>query len=185
VTNGKLIRLLVDDEHVRYGQLLSHDRVLDFCAGALNRTADWCSPTVAQSGSRRFASFPSRIARLWASFTRSSPWTDRPTSSSNRRADVIEISRDFECWKLGVPIRILRQQRCAATKRSNNGPRLDVHRHPPFDGTFPAKQRIASMKNEQLHQVAKQSGRLFPSSPRRKKSLSKDRTICPYAASYY
>jgi alpha,alpha-trehalose phosphorylase len=46
VTNGKLIRLLVDDEpfDVRYGELLSHDRVLDFRAGTLTRTADWCSP---------------------------------------------------------------------------------------------------------------------------------------------
>jgi alpha,alpha-trehalose phosphorylase len=46
VTNGKLIRLLVDDEpfDVRYGHLLSHDRVLDFRAGTLTRTAEWCSP---------------------------------------------------------------------------------------------------------------------------------------------
>ena len=46
VTNGKLIRLLVDDEpfDVRYGYLLSHDRVLDFRAGTLTRTAEWCSP---------------------------------------------------------------------------------------------------------------------------------------------
>jgi alpha,alpha-trehalose phosphorylase len=46
VTNGKLIRLLVDDEpfDVRYGGLLSHDRILDFRSGTLTRTADWCSP---------------------------------------------------------------------------------------------------------------------------------------------
>jgi alpha,alpha-trehalose phosphorylase len=46
VTNGKLIRLLVDDEpfDVRYGQLLRHERVLDFQAGTLTRTADWVSP---------------------------------------------------------------------------------------------------------------------------------------------
>jgi alpha,alpha-trehalose phosphorylase len=46
VTNGKLIRLLVDDEpfDVRYGQLRAHDRVLDFRAGTLTRTVDWCSP---------------------------------------------------------------------------------------------------------------------------------------------
>src|SRR5262249_26141992 len=46
VTNGKLIRLLVDDEpfDVRYGHLRSHDRVLDFRAGTLTRTAEWCSP---------------------------------------------------------------------------------------------------------------------------------------------
>ena len=29
---------------VRYGHLLSHDRVLDFRAGTLTRTAEWCSP---------------------------------------------------------------------------------------------------------------------------------------------
>ena len=39
VTNGKLIRLLVDDEpfDIRYGQLLSHRRVLDMRAGTLER----------------------------------------------------------------------------------------------------------------------------------------------------
>jgi alpha,alpha-trehalose phosphorylase len=47
VTNGKLIRLLVDDEpfDVRYGQLLGHERILDFRAGALRRRVDWISPT--------------------------------------------------------------------------------------------------------------------------------------------
>ena len=38
VTNGKVIRLLVDDEpfDIRYGQLLRHERVLDFRAGTLS-----------------------------------------------------------------------------------------------------------------------------------------------------
>ncbi len=46
VTNGKLIRLLVDDEpfDVRYGQLVRHERVLDFRAGTLSRTVEWVSP---------------------------------------------------------------------------------------------------------------------------------------------
>jgi alpha,alpha-trehalose phosphorylase len=46
VTNGKLIRLLVDDEpfDVRYGSLVSHERVLDMRAGTLTRRADWISP---------------------------------------------------------------------------------------------------------------------------------------------
>jgi alpha,alpha-trehalose phosphorylase len=46
VTNGKLIRLLVDDEpfDIRYGKLLSHERVLDLKAGVLRRTAEWESP---------------------------------------------------------------------------------------------------------------------------------------------
>jgi len=43
VTNGKIIRLLVDDEpfDVRFGQLRSHERTLDFRAGVLRRHAEW------------------------------------------------------------------------------------------------------------------------------------------------
>ncbi|WP_343600647.1 glycoside hydrolase family 65 protein [Mycobacterium sp.] len=46
VTNGKIIRLFVDDEpfDVRYGELISHERVLDLRAGTLTRTAHWRSP---------------------------------------------------------------------------------------------------------------------------------------------
>ncbi|MEV4137840.1 glycoside hydrolase family 65 protein [Dactylosporangium sp. NPDC049742] len=46
VTNGKVFRLLVDDEpfDVRYGNLLSHERVLDLRAGTLRRDVDWMSP---------------------------------------------------------------------------------------------------------------------------------------------
>ncbi|MFR9673679.1 glycoside hydrolase family 65 protein [Streptomyces sp. TR06-5] len=45
--NGKIVRLLVDDEpyDLRYGELVGHERVLDFRAGTLHRTAEWCSPT--------------------------------------------------------------------------------------------------------------------------------------------
>ncbi len=46
VTNGKLIRLYVHDEpfDIRYGQLRSHERVLDFRTGVLTRTVEWVSP---------------------------------------------------------------------------------------------------------------------------------------------
>ncbi len=46
VTNGKIFRLLVDDEpfDVRYGELLDHQRCLDFRAGTLTRTVTWRSP---------------------------------------------------------------------------------------------------------------------------------------------
>ncbi len=46
VTNGKLIRLLVDDEpfDIRYGCLDSHERVLDLRAGTLSRRVEWTSP---------------------------------------------------------------------------------------------------------------------------------------------
>jgi trehalose/maltose hydrolase-like predicted phosphorylase len=47
VTNGKLIRLLVDDGpfDVRYGELHAHERILDLRAGTLTRTADWSTPS--------------------------------------------------------------------------------------------------------------------------------------------
>ena len=46
VTNGKLIRVLVDDSpfDIRYGKLRSHVRTLDFRAGTLHRSVEWVSP---------------------------------------------------------------------------------------------------------------------------------------------
>ncbi|WP_245607175.1 glycoside hydrolase family 65 protein [Pseudonocardia spinosispora] len=46
VTNGKPIRMLVDDEpfDVRYGELHRHERVLDFRDGVLRRDLEWTSP---------------------------------------------------------------------------------------------------------------------------------------------
>src|SRR5512138_1713251 len=45
VTNGKLIRLLVNDEpfDVRYGEVCSHERTLDMRAGVLRRDTTWTS----------------------------------------------------------------------------------------------------------------------------------------------
>jgi len=46
VTNGKVVRLLVDDEpfDVRYGKLISHERTLDLRDGVLRREVEWESP---------------------------------------------------------------------------------------------------------------------------------------------
>ena len=64
VTNGKLIRLLVEDEpfDLRYGNLISHERVLDLRDGVLRRTAEWVSPTGrrVKVSSTRFVSFTHR-----------------------------------------------------------------------------------------------------------------------------
>jgi alpha,alpha-trehalose phosphorylase len=64
VTNGKLIRLFVDDEpfDVRYGELRSHERVLDFRAGTLRRQAEWVSPAgcAVRITSTRLVSFTQR-----------------------------------------------------------------------------------------------------------------------------
>jgi alpha,alpha-trehalose phosphorylase len=64
VTNGKLIRLLVDDEpfDLRYGQVRRHERVLDLRAGVLRRTCEWTSPAgrTVEVRSTRLVSFVSR-----------------------------------------------------------------------------------------------------------------------------
>jgi alpha,alpha-trehalose phosphorylase len=64
VTNGKLLRLLVNDEllDVDYGRLHSHERVLDLRRGVLERRLEWESPagTHAKVSSTRLVSFTHR-----------------------------------------------------------------------------------------------------------------------------
>jgi alpha,alpha-trehalose phosphorylase len=64
VTNGKLIRLLIDDSpfDVRYGELHSHERSLDFRSGILRRDVEWTSPggTRIRLRSRRLVSLTQR-----------------------------------------------------------------------------------------------------------------------------
>jgi alpha,alpha-trehalose phosphorylase len=64
VTNGKILRLLVDDEpfDVRYGELHAHERVLDMRAGTLTRRVSWASPagTRINVRSTRLVSLPHR-----------------------------------------------------------------------------------------------------------------------------
>jgi len=46
VTNGKLIRALIDDEplDLRYGEVIHHERILHLRRGVLERIVDWRSP---------------------------------------------------------------------------------------------------------------------------------------------
>ena len=64
VTNGKLIRLLVDDEpfDVRYGKLQEHVRELDLREGVLRRSVRWTSPAgrTIKVSSVRLVSFTQR-----------------------------------------------------------------------------------------------------------------------------
>ncbi len=64
VTNGKIIRLLVDDEpcDVRYGELLEHTRTLDMRSGLLHRSVLWVSPAgkKVRVNTTRFVSFVHR-----------------------------------------------------------------------------------------------------------------------------
>jgi alpha,alpha-trehalose phosphorylase len=64
VTNGKIMRLLVEDEalDVRYGALRHHERVLDLRHGVLRRSLEWESPSgrLVHVASTRLVSFAQR-----------------------------------------------------------------------------------------------------------------------------
>ncbi|WP_280363694.1 glycoside hydrolase family 65 protein [Nocardia wallacei] len=64
VTDGKIIRLLVEDEPIdlRYGRAVEHERVLDFRTGTLRRHTVWTSPTgrSVRIRSERLVSFAER-----------------------------------------------------------------------------------------------------------------------------
>jgi alpha,alpha-trehalose phosphorylase len=64
VTNGKLIRLLVDDEpfDIRYGEIQHHERELDLRNGVLRRNVHWTSPAgrTVKVSSVRMVSFTQR-----------------------------------------------------------------------------------------------------------------------------
>jgi alpha,alpha-trehalose phosphorylase len=68
VTNGKIMRLLVEDEpfDLRYGTLRSHERVLDLRAGVLRRSVHWVSPTgrEVKVSSTRLVSFTQRAVAV-------------------------------------------------------------------------------------------------------------------------
>jgi alpha,alpha-trehalose phosphorylase len=64
VTNGKIIRLLVDDEpfDLRYGNILRHERIFDLRDGVLRRSVEWATPAgrVVHIRSTRVVSFTQR-----------------------------------------------------------------------------------------------------------------------------
>jgi alpha,alpha-trehalose phosphorylase len=93
VTNGKLLRLFVDDApfDVRFGELRSHERVLDFRAGVLNRNVEWQSPAG---------------KRVRVSSTRLVSFTQR---------SVAAICYEVEA--LGVPARLALQSELVANER--------------------------------------------------------------------
>ncbi len=68
VTDGKLIRLLVDDEpfDVRYGKVQAHERELDLRDGILRRSVVWTSPAgqAVKVSSLRMVSFTQRAIAM-------------------------------------------------------------------------------------------------------------------------
>jgi alpha,alpha-trehalose phosphorylase len=103
VTDGKLLRLLVDDElfDVRYGELLEHERVLDFRAGMLRRTVHWRSPAGDEVRIRS-----SRIVSL-----------------THRGAAAIS----YEVEPVGAPVRLVVQSELVANENDVAGDQADAN----------------------------------------------------------
>ncbi|MFI9270251.1 glycoside hydrolase family 65 protein [Kitasatospora sp. NPDC052896] len=105
VTNGKIIRLLVDDEpfDLRYGDLHGHRRSLDFREGVLRREAEWTSPA-------------GRTIRIR---------TGRLVSLTQRAVAAIE----YEVEAVGAAVRIVLQSELVANEQlpaSDGDPRASA-----------------------------------------------------------
>ena len=109
VTNGKLIRLLVDDEpfDVRYGELRSHERVLDLRAGTLRpRAWSGCSPAgqAVRVRTTRLVSFTQRAVAailLRGRAGRRAAAADPAVRAGRQRAAAADAARTRgwrRCW---------------------------------------------------------------------------------------
>ena len=130
VTNGKIIRLLVDDEpfDVRYGELLRHERVLDLRAGVLRREVEWRSPTgsaVRVTLARGSSRSPS--ARSPRSATRSSRSTGRCASSCSPSSSPTSRCPRRPRTRAPRP-RCARRSRPRSTPRTSCAPRSSTSR---------------------------------------------------------
>ncbi len=136
MTNGKVIRLLVDDSpfDIRYGELLEHERHLDFRTGILSRAALWTSPTgkTVRITSERMVSFAQRAVMAirytvepTAAPTRVVVQSElvanepRPaTSKDPRAAAALEAPLEAEEWKgdntRGVLVHVTKDSRLRA-----------------------------------------------------------------------
>ncbi|HUY42483.1 MAG TPA: glycosyl hydrolase family 65 protein [Acidimicrobiales bacterium] len=117
VTDGKVIRLLVDDEpfDVRYGELQSHERCLDLRTGTLDRRVEWTSPS-----GRRIRVTSKRIVSLV-------------------QRSVAAISYDVEA--LDHPVRLVIQSELVTNEPSepaSNDPRASSSIDLPLRGEYHA-----------------------------------------------
>ena len=133
VTNGKLVRLLVDDEpfDIRYGELLRHERTLDLRAGTLKREVDWRSPT-------------GRAIRVVST---------RLVSLTHRSVAAI----DYRVESLDGPVRIVLQSELVANESvpfGEDDPRAAAALRHPLVGEF---NRTSELQGDLIHH-ARESG---------------------------
>jgi alpha,alpha-trehalose phosphorylase len=148
VTNGKVIRLLVDDEpfDIRYGTLHAHERVLDLRAGTLTRTVDWSSPAG---------------ARIRVTSVRMVSLTQRAIAAVNYTVEPVDQK-----------LRVVLQSELVTNEempRRGNDPRLAAildaplvsEEHQTYDGTPPRVVLVHRTRASQLRMAAGMSHEIF------------------------
>ncbi|MET9180653.1 glycosyl hydrolase family 65 protein [Kitasatospora aureofaciens] len=120
VTNGKIIRLLVDDEpfDLRYGELVGHTRWLDFREGLLHRECEWTSPA-------------GRTIRVRSS---------RLVSLTQRAIAAVEYSVEA----VDGPVRIVLQSELVANEQLPGGPEGDPRAAAVLEAPLQAEAHHAS-----------------------------------------
>jgi alpha,alpha-trehalose phosphorylase len=141
VTNGKIIRLLVNDEpfDVRYGTLHSHTRTLDLRAGTLTRTVEWTSPAgdTVRINSVRLVSLTQRAVAAIS-------YTVTPVSGTLRLVLLSELVANEE-----VPV-TSKDPRAAAVLASP----LASEDHMATDGKHPRAVLVHSTRSSKLRLAA-------------------------------
>jgi alpha,alpha-trehalose phosphorylase len=125
VTNGKVMRLLVDDEpfDMRYGEVCSHERVLDLRAGTLSRDVEWITPT-----HRRVRVRSTRLVSL----------TQRAVAAIRYRVEALD----------GSPVRVVVQSELVANEQlptAEGDPRVAATVAEPLRAEHQAKHDLAAM----------------------------------------
>jgi alpha,alpha-trehalose phosphorylase len=141
VTNGKLLRLLVDDEpfDVRYGTLRRHERVLDLRDGVLRRSVDWLSPAgqAVRIHSTRLVSFAQRaIAAIC-----------------------------YEVEAIETPVRIVVQSILVANEpvpEQSDDPRAAAALRSPLRGVYDTHHQLEAALGHQTHRSGLRMAAMWP-----------------------
>ncbi|MGI8880086.1 MAG: glycoside hydrolase family 65 protein [Jatrophihabitans sp.] len=158
VTDGKLIRLLVDDEpfDMRYGVVHHHERILDLRSGLLRRVVEWESPSgrVVRLRSTRLVSFTQRAIMAIN-------WEVEAVSSQVRIVFQSELVANEPVGKTSSDPRVsaMLERPLIAEEHSADGTRAVLIHH-----TANSQLRMAAGMDHVLHGVdgdGKAEGRMF------------------------
>src|SRR3954449_159668 len=125
ITNGKLMRLLVDDEpfDVRYGEVRRHERTLDLRAGTLVRDVEWTTPS-------------GRAVRVRS--TRLVSLTQRAIAGIQFSVEALD----------GLPLRVVVQSELVANEQlpsRSEDPRVAATLEHPLQSEYQAAHSLASV----------------------------------------